>query len=163
MFFVFSVEEGQKMIISSILIFFILSSFFISQVSADSEAELRTQLLDKARSENLSINFLQNQREFTQAKSPNKKKEPSYTNTISLELKWSLLIPIIFHQKVITVQDGQTCTFIPSCSAYGYEAIKRYGLLGVLMTADRLLRDYPGNRQYYPSIRNYAYDPVPTK
>lgn len=146
------------MIIPSILIFFIASSFFTSQVSADLDAE-RTQLLHKVRSENLSLSFLQNHNKSIQIKSSDKKNRPDCINTISLGLKWTLLIPIIFHQKVITHQDGATCTFRPSCSAYGYEAIKRYGLLGILMTADRLLRCHMGNRQYYPSVGNYAYDP----
>lgn len=153
------------MTISSILISLILS-FSMGIESVDLNTELRTQLLNKVRKENLSVSFLQNYSKSTQLKSSNKQKEEkklSYSNTISLVVKWILTVPIIFHQKVITHQDGKTCTFIPSCSAYGYQAVKRYGLLGVLMTADRLLRCHPANRQYYPSIGDYAYEPVRSK
>ena len=47
-----------------------------------------------------------------------------------------------------------TCRFYPSCSRYGYEAIRRYGAMrGGLMATWRLLRCNPFN----PG----GYDPVP--
>jgi putative component of membrane protein insertase Oxa1/YidC/SpoIIIJ protein YidD len=51
----------------------------------------------------------------------------------------------------------------PTCSAFGMQALGRYGALeGLLMTADRLLRDNPYAR--YPRMplndREYLYDPV---
>ena len=47
-----------------------------------------------------------------------------------------------------------TCRFYPSCSRYGFEAVRRYGVLkGSLMAAWRVLRCNPFN----PG----GYDPVP--
>ncbi|MCC7361148.1 MAG: membrane protein insertion efficiency factor YidD [Anaerolineales bacterium] len=47
-----------------------------------------------------------------------------------------------------------TCRFYPSCSRYGFEAVRRYGVLkGGLMAAWRVLRCNPFN----PG----GYDPVP--
>jgi hypothetical protein len=80
---------------------------------------------------------------------------------IAVSFKLLLLSPIYFHQKILTHQDGDSCTFTPSCSHYGVEAIRRRGLRGLLMTSDRLLRCHAGNHRYYPRIHGLAYDPVP--
>ena len=82
------------------------------------------------------------------------------TSSTTVMFRFMLLIPIRFHQKVITHQDGPLCTFRPSCSQYGREAIKRHGILGLLMTSDRLLRCYSGNQKYYPTIGQFSHDPV---
>ena len=47
------------------------------------------------------------------------------------------------YQKFISTQDLPVCNFTPSCSRFGMAAIQKYGFLrGVLLTADRLLRDH---------------------
>ena len=52
-----------------------------------------------------------------------------------------LLGAIRFFQEYISPADGPRCQFSPTCSAYGHQAIHRHGpWLGVLMTADRLMR-----------------------
>jgi putative membrane protein insertion efficiency factor len=75
---------------------------------------------------------------------------------------------IRFYQKWISpIGGGNRCGFRPSCSVYGYSAIKTQGpLVGVMMTADRLTRcnlwkrpgaDYfllPGGRLYDPVSNN---------
>jgi len=50
---------------------------------------------------------------------------------------------IRIYQKVISSQQQSTavCTFSPSCSHFGTDAIKKFGFLrGVLLTSDRLQR-----------------------
>ena len=37
--------------------------------------------------------------------------------------------------------DGSRCNFSPTCSQFGYEAVRDYGaVLGIVMTSDRLMR-----------------------
>ena len=49
---------------------------------------------------------------------------------------------IRLYQKYISTQDQPVCNFSPSCSRFGMGSIQKYGFLrGVLLTADRLLRD----------------------
>jgi putative membrane protein insertion efficiency factor len=51
------------------------------------------------------------------------------------------LSPIRFFQKHISPIDGPRCRFSPTCSSYGHQAIRKQGpWLGMLMTADRLMR-----------------------
>lgn len=55
-----------------------------------------------------------------------------------------------FYRVVLSSQDLQVCGFSPSCSRFSRRAIARFGLLhGVLLTADRLLRDHPLARGAY--------------
>jgi len=49
---------------------------------------------------------------------------------------------------------GKQCRFIPTCSQYGLEAIKKYGALkGGWLTMKRILRCNPWGKS--------GYDPVP--
>ena len=48
---------------------------------------------------------------------------------------------IRFYQLFISSQDMPSCNFVPSCSQFGAEAIRRLGVLrGILLTSDRLQR-----------------------
>ena len=61
---------------------------------------------------------------------------------------------IRFFQVFISPQDGPNCRHTPVCSAYGRDAVKKYGLFfGSVMTGDRLLRCNP--------YREPMNDPVP--
>ena len=74
-----------------------------------------------------------------------------------------LLGAIRFFQEYISPTDGARCQFSPTCSAYGHQAIHRHGpWLGVLMTADRLLRcGYGTDPDLYPHLPNGRLaDPV---
>ena len=49
---------------------------------------------------------------------------------------------IRLYQKYISTQNQPACNFSPSCSRFGMGAIQKYGFFrGLLLTADRLLRD----------------------
>ena len=61
---------------------------------------------------------------------------------------------IRFFQEVISPQDGPNCRYSPVCSAYGRQAVERYGaFIGAIMAGDRLLRCNP----YAP----HGHDPLP--
>jgi len=63
-------------------------------------------------------------------------------------------------QIVFSPQQGQTCPFSPTCSHYGYQAIKKYGFLqGSLMASERLQRcHYCAGGGYY-QVGRRLYDP----
>ena len=65
-------------------------------------------------------------------------------------------IPIKFYQYIISPFLIPSCRFVPSCSEYGLEAIKEWGLLiGSWLTLKRIIRCTP--------FCNSGYDPVPKK
>ncbi|MDA8425753.1 MAG: membrane protein insertion efficiency factor YidD [Treponema sp.] len=67
-------------------------------------------------------------------------------------------LPFLFlikiYRTVISPLKPPTCRFYPTCSAYAYEAIKKYGpIKGGWLSIKRILRCHPLN----PG----GYDPVP--
>jgi putative membrane protein insertion efficiency factor len=65
-----------------------------------------------------------------------------------------LLLLIRFYQKAISPMLGANCKYRPTCSAYTYEAIQKYGpIKGTWMGMKRIARCRPG----VPG----GYDPVP--
>ncbi len=72
-------------------------------------------------------------------------------------------------QRFLSPVDGASCSYHPTCSAYGMRAIEAHGLLlGVPMTAERVMRNHrPENRARYPLIEKggdvYYSDPVRQK
>ncbi len=65
-----------------------------------------------------------------------------------------LLALINFYRRFISPVIGQRCRFVPSCSAYGLEAISKHGpWRGGWLTIRRLLRCHP----WTPC----GFDPVP--
>lgn len=81
-----------------------------------------------------------------------------------------LLLSIRVYQNTFSKVQGDVCNFIPSCSHFGYNAIKKYGILkGLLLTSDRLQRCHPFawrylNKYYtlkFDTLRGYKlFDPV---
>ena len=84
----------------------------------------------------------------------------------------AFLQSIRFYQKWISPIGGKDrCGFRPSCSAYGYSAVKEEGpVIGLMMTADRLTRcnilkkagaDYtllPNGKLYDPISKNLLFE-----
>lgn len=66
-----------------------------------------------------------------------------------------ILIKLIrLYQKYVSPMKSTKCPYIPSCSQYGLEAIKKYGACkGGLLAAWRILRCNPFSKG--------GYDPVP--
>lgn len=47
----------------------------------------------------------------------------------------------LFYKSFLSSQDNQRCSFHPSCSEFGLEAVKKYGVVrGIICTCDRLTR-----------------------
>jgi len=69
-------------------------------------------------------------------------------------MKKIFLACIRFYQKFISPMLPGSCRYIPTCSAYCYEAISKYGALkGGWLGLKRILRCHP----FHPG----GYDPVP--
>ena len=70
--------------------------------------------------------------------------QPSSNRTVNDKLtvlESFLLGSVRFFQMQISPIDGARCSFSPTCSQFGYEAVHDHGsLLGIVMTADRLMR-----------------------
>ena len=70
-------------------------------------------------------------------------------------MKTVLLGLIRFYQRHISSHTPPSCRFRPTCSAYAYEAIQKYGAFkGGWLAFKRLLRCNPFNK-------GDIYDPVP--
>jgi len=69
-----------------------------------------------------------------------------------------------FYKKYIGPVDGSNCPSYPTCSQYSLNAIRKHGvLIGLIMTADRLMHEYDEIR-IAPLVKvndsRQAYDPV---
>ncbi|HVC81986.1 MAG TPA: membrane protein insertion efficiency factor YidD [Chloroflexota bacterium] len=69
-------------------------------------------------------------------------------------MKHVLLVLINLYRGLISALIPTSCRFYPTCSAYGKEAIERYGArFGLWLTLRRLVRCHPWSKG--------GYDPVP--
>ena len=69
-------------------------------------------------------------------------------------MKWLILAAMRFYQSAISPALPSSCRFYPSCSAYGYEAVEKWGVWrGAGLALERLLRCRP--------FGGGGYDPVP--
>lgn len=69
-------------------------------------------------------------------------------------MKSVFLFFIRLYRKYISPLSKPHCRFYPTCSAYAYEAISKYGALkGGFLTVKRILKCHPFNAG--------GYDPVP--
>lgn len=74
-----------------------------------------------------------------------------------------------FYQTQISPAIGQRCSMHPSCSAYCIEACRNYGLVGIAMTGDRLIREsdhvvhrinpimIDGEEKYYNPVSDHTF------
>jgi putative membrane protein insertion efficiency factor len=72
-----------------------------------------------------------------------------------------ILALITFYQRYFSSMFGPSCRFQPSCSAYAYESIKKYGLgKGTAKAMMRLLRCHPfcagGDDPVHPHTKNFS-------
>lgn len=69
-------------------------------------------------------------------------------------MRWAALVLIRFYQACISPALPSSCRYYPSCSAYAYEAVEKWGLQrGTVMAFRRLIRCRP--------FAGRGYDPVP--
>ncbi|MCM1021814.1 MAG: membrane protein insertion efficiency factor YidD [Muribaculum sp.] len=69
-------------------------------------------------------------------------------------LTWLLILPVRFYQIAISPMLPPSCRFVPTCSQYAVEALRRHGpFKGSYLAIRRILRCHPWN----PG----GYDPVP--
>lgn len=65
-----------------------------------------------------------------------------------------LLIPIYFYRACISPLTPPSCRFVPTCSQYAIEAIRKHGpIRGLWLAVRRILRCHPWGGS--------GYDPVP--
>ena len=70
-------------------------------------------------------------------------------------MKKLFLVLIRFYQRSISPLSPPRCRYIPTCSAYAYQAISKYGALkGGWLAFKRLCRCHPFSK-------HDPYDPVP--
>ena len=66
-------------------------------------------------------------------------------------ISFPFLVFVRGYQKIIGPIKGDYCPMYPSCSLYGYQAINKYNLRGVIMSIDRLHR-CGHDLQYYDKV-----------
>ena len=65
-----------------------------------------------------------------------------------------LLVPIYFYKRCISPITPPSCRFVPTCSEYAVQAIKKHGpFKGLYLAVRRILRCHP--------CGGSGYDPVP--
>ena len=75
--------------------------------------------------------------------------------TFSAILKFLALASIRFYQACLSPVMPSACRFHPSCSAYAFEAVEKWGVMkGGRLALGRLLRCRPWSA-------SFGYDPVP--
>jgi putative membrane protein insertion efficiency factor len=69
-------------------------------------------------------------------------------------MKYLFIGIIRFYQAAISPYLPRTCRYYPTCSQYGIQAFKKYGVIkGLWLTAKRISRCHPWHEG--------GYDPVP--
>ena len=50
-------------------------------------------------------------------------------------------LAVMFYKKQVSPALGERCPLYPSCSTYSMQVLKKYGIMGIPMTGDRLIRE----------------------
>lgn len=75
-------------------------------------------------------------------------------NIVRRILSYIILIPIYFYRYCISPLKPPTCRYMPTCSEYAVEAVKKHGpLKGTWLAVKRIARCHPWG--------GHGYDPVP--
>lgn len=73
---------------------------------------------------------------------------------IGRTLAWPFILLIRIYQWTLSPWLGKQCRYTPTCSRYGVEALKKYGIFkGGYLTVRRILSCHPWG--------GHGYDPVP--
>ncbi len=73
-----------------------------------------------------------------------------------------LALPLRFYRYFVSPLLGPSCRYLPSCSEYGVEALKRHGgLRGGWLTLRRFLRCHPWGGSGFDPVPDRAADPAP--
>ncbi|MBO7416951.1 MAG: membrane protein insertion efficiency factor YidD [Bacteroidaceae bacterium] len=73
---------------------------------------------------------------------------------IAICTSWLLILPIMFYRKFISPLTPPSCRFVPTCSEYAIEALRKWGpFKGSWLALKRIIRCHPGGGS--------GYDPVP--
>jgi len=76
--------------------------------------------------------------------------ETAFAGSSTSEIQFLFSGLFLFYKAFISSQDGQSCSFTPSCSAYGLDAVRMFGpLKGTLMGFDRLTRCHGMSAEWY--------------
>jgi putative component of membrane protein insertase Oxa1/YidC/SpoIIIJ protein YidD len=91
---------------------------------------------------------------------------PLIPPNVTSELSLATQATIWLYQEFISSQQHNVCVFGPSCSHFGQESIREFGLVkGVLLTADRLQRcnNFATHYEYeFDRLSGRLLDPVET-
>ncbi|MDR2618317.1 MAG: membrane protein insertion efficiency factor YidD [Treponema sp.] len=72
-----------------------------------------------------------------------------------------VLLLIQFYQSAVSPFFPPCCRYTPTCSAYAYEAVERYGCIrGLFLALRRLLRCHPFHAGGYDPVPEYVSKPV---
>jgi putative membrane protein insertion efficiency factor len=87
---------------------------------------------------------------------------PKFLDTLKYWLRLTVIWLIKLYQKTLSPDHGFLrhlhpfgyCRFYPTCSQYGIEAIRKYGILkGGMMSAHRVIRCNPWNKGGYDPVK----------
>lgn len=97
-----------------------------------------------------SLGDLEALRQVVPAK-PKPKNQWEVAQNSNNEAEWVLSQAFLFYKAFISSQDGNRCSFYPSCSVYSLQVVKKRGLvIGGLATFDRLMRCNSLSPELYP-------------